>query len=349
MSIPINTSEKNNEVRAKLYAEVGKYFSPRGTFNENAFRESLRESLIKLREGQPRKEGITEIVSNWLTSYLSDIINYLNEKKMPEVSLKLLIAAIEESSDLGIKNVMLSADNLHRLLAFASSGTVTAEPEEKSKPVDAKRKKIFDAAIEVFGKKGYHRATIDEIAALSKVGKGSVYRYFQSKEDLLGQLLKEKYDEIIERLSLILSSENDILVQIQEMIEFWVGFIQDNPVLYKLIKNEETNLKVKDSSHFYNYIIDHLPMFKERILALNREKRVKTTNFYSVFYGIMGFIDGVVQKWFRRGMNYPLRDEVPVILEVLFNGFVGETKTNRSFISLLKKTMGSIANLDHNQ
>jgi hypothetical protein len=148
-------------------------------------------------------------------------------------------------------------------------------------------------------------------------------------------------------VSRILSNEGDILLQIQEMIEFWVSFIQDNPVLYKLIQSEETDPRGERRTPFYDYIIEHLPMFKERILALNREKRVKTTNFYTVFYGIMGFIDGVAQKWFRRGMDYPLKDEIPVILEVLFNGFVGETKTNRSFISLLKKTMGSITSMDH--
>ena len=347
MNTQKQSTDKNNEFRLKLYAEVGKYFSPKGVFNEKAFRESLHHSLVKIRESNPRKNEISDIISNWLTSYLSDVINYLHEKKMPDASLKLLTAAIDESSKLGIKNVVISTEHLRGLLAFASSGTMPLNAEEKALLADEKRKKIFDAAIEVFGQKGYHRATIDEIAALSKVGKGSVYRYFKSKEDLLGQLLKEKYDEIIERVSHILSGERDILLQIQEMIEFWISFIEDNPVLYKLIQTEEVNIKGKERFPFYDYIVDNLPMFKERILSLNREKKVKTTNFYTVFYGIMGFIDGVVHKWFRRGMDYPLRDEIPIILEVLFNGFVGETKTNRSFISLLKKTMESITNIDH--
>ncbi|HOW80997.1 MAG TPA: TetR/AcrR family transcriptional regulator [Spirochaetota bacterium] len=347
MSTQKPTIDKNNEFRLKLYAEVGKYFSPKGEFNEKAFRESLHQSLIKIRESSPRKNEISDIISNWLTSYLSDVIKYLHEKKMPDASLNLLTAAIDVSSNLGIKNVVISAEHLRGLLAFASSGAMPVHSEEKANLLDEKRKKIFDAAIEVFGQKGYHKATIDEIAALSKVGKGSVYRYFKSKEDLLEQLLKEKYHEIIERVSHILSEERDILVQIQEMIEFWIGFIESNPVLYKLIQTEEINIKGKERVPFYDYIVDNLPMFKERILSLNKEKKVKTTNFYTVFYGIMGFMDGVAHKWFRRGMNYPLRDEIPIILEVLFNGFVGESKSNRSFISLLKKTMESITNIDH--
>jgi hypothetical protein len=76
----------------------------------------------------------------------------------------------------------------------------------------------------------------------------------------------------------------------------------------------------------------HLPIIKERIIALNYEKKVKTTNFYTVFYGLLGFIDGVVHKWFRSGMAYSLRSEIPVILEVIFNGFVGKEGRQKQFL-----------------
>lgn len=117
------------------------------------------------------------------------------------------------------------------------------------------------------------------------------------------------------------------------MIEFWVGFIEDNPELYRLIQSEAIFQRSSEKIMFYDYMISHLPMFKERIVALNREKKLKTTSFYTTFYGILGFIDGVAQKWFRCQREYPLKDEIPVILEVLFNGFVGEQVTRRHFFS----------------
>ena len=46
---------------------------------------------------------------------------------------------------------------------------------------------------------------------------------------------------------------------------------------------------------------------------------------------MLGFIDGVVRKWFRSGMSYSLQDELPVILEVLFNGFVRDASQSRRF------------------
>jgi hypothetical protein len=52
----------------------------------------------------------------------------------------------------------------------------------------------------------------------------------------------------------------------------------------------------------------------------------------------LGFIDGVVHKWFRGGMAYSLRSEIPVILEVIFNGFVGKEGVQKQFLPVQTET-----------
>lgn len=47
-----------------------------------------------------------------------------------------------------------------------------------------KRNSIIEAAVMVFAQKGYARATVAEIAARANIGKGTIYEYFASKEDL---------------------------------------------------------------------------------------------------------------------------------------------------------------------
>jgi TetR/AcrR family fatty acid metabolism transcriptional regulator len=51
--------------------------------------------------------------------------------------------------------------------------------------VEARRNQILDAAIQVFVEKGFHRATTKEIANTAGVSEGTIYNYFDSKEDLL--------------------------------------------------------------------------------------------------------------------------------------------------------------------
>jgi AcrR family transcriptional regulator len=319
---------KSGGRRISLYAEVGKYFSPDGHLDEVAFSRSLGESFERIKAEHGEK-AFSEKAGEWLSGHLDYLLDYLEEKGMTEACFHLFQVAVSESSRMGVERVEVSSDHLQKFLSKVSIGSISA-PEKKGSPED-KRRRIFEAALRVFGERGFHEATIDEIASLSGVAKGTVYRNFKSKQDLLDQLLIEKSREVVSRFVRIFSREDDVLDQIREAIELYVEFIENNHILYRLIQSEGILQKSGGRAVFYDYFISQFPMIKERIVALNRDGDLKTTGFYTVFYGLMGFIDGVVHRWFRSEMAYPLRDEVPVILEVLFNGFVGEKAGGKRF------------------
>ena len=52
------------------------------------------------------------------------------------------------------------------------------------------RSRILDSANKVFAEKGYHEATMDDIAKRLGVSKGAIYLYFSSKEDLFKAMCK---------------------------------------------------------------------------------------------------------------------------------------------------------------
>ena len=54
---------------------------------------------------------------------------------------------------------------------------------------ETRREQLLDAAISCFGEFGYHGTTIDSIAAEAGLSKGSVYRFFKSKDELLFAIL----------------------------------------------------------------------------------------------------------------------------------------------------------------
>lgn len=56
--------------------------------------------------------------------------------------------------------------------------------------------KIVQAAREVFEKKGYHDATMDDIGREIGVSKGALYSYFKSKEDLLRELFLQSHHDL---------------------------------------------------------------------------------------------------------------------------------------------------------
>jgi AcrR family transcriptional regulator len=57
---------------------------------------------------------------------------------------------------------------------------------------------LLDAAVEVFARRGYERATVDEIAAAAGLSKGTVYWHFASKAELFQALLEERFDRPVD-------------------------------------------------------------------------------------------------------------------------------------------------------
>ncbi len=313
--------------RFDLYAEVGKYFSPDGHPDEDTFRTHIRENMSLINAKAKNRDDFENQAGEWLSSLLEKITGYLEEKGLNEEASVLFRAAVEEASLANVRKISVPPERLRMVL------THTQPPAQKVKKgaPQVNRENIFTAALQLFVEKGFHNTTVDEIASLSGVGKGTVYRNFKTKEDLLEQLLAEKINEIVAIFNDVLLKADDILTLAEEALSCWVLFIEKNHLLYRLIQKEEIMYRPGGKAMFYHTILHRLPMLKERIVALNTGSKVKTMNFYTTFYGIMGFIDGVVYKWLQSGMGHSLQEELPVILETLFNGFVGEKAGGKRF------------------
>ncbi|HEY4055805.1 MAG TPA: TetR/AcrR family transcriptional regulator [Kofleriaceae bacterium] len=57
--------------------------------------------------------------------------------------------------------------------------------------VDDKRRIILDAAIRVFGERGFHGTSVPDIASAAGVGTGTLYRYFEHKEGLVNEVFRD--------------------------------------------------------------------------------------------------------------------------------------------------------------
>ena len=86
---------------------------------------------------------------------------------------------------------------------------------------DERRNQILDTAEEVFAKRGFDEARMDDIAAQSGLSKGALYWYFKKKDDIIAGLLDRVFRKSIEALRRIAAeplSVRDRILQIGEQI-----------------------------------------------------------------------------------------------------------------------------------
>jgi AcrR family transcriptional regulator len=85
--------------------------------------------------------------------------------------------------------------------------TKTRRPNRAEKR-EANRARILRAARTVFGERGFHAASIEEIADEAGLSNGAIYYNFDSKGDLFFALLEERLDERIRHMRQTLAGES---------------------------------------------------------------------------------------------------------------------------------------------
>ena len=83
--------------------------------------------------------------------------------------------------------------SIHRL-CFLSIGKIAMRKRISRKESQIQtRERLLDAALEVFSRRGYSAASVDEIAAEAGYSKGAVYSNFSGKEDLFLALFDQRF------------------------------------------------------------------------------------------------------------------------------------------------------------
>jgi len=193
------------------------------------------------------------------------------------------------------------------------------EAQKRRKQEDA-RERILKAALEEFSEKGFHASTIDSIAERAGIAKGTVYRYFKTKEALFTALKEDSMAEFVQ-IARELGREQDVLKIIESIIKIYLGFFEKNSAFFKVIIQEHKDFGREFSEKFIKELILALPGLKRRCWKASKHGYLKQMNYFTVFYGIIGFLNGVIQKWLHEGGEGSLLDEIGTVTEVLFYGF----------------------------
>ncbi len=72
-----------------------------------------------------------------------------------------------------------------------------------------RQQRILDAAFQVFSRKGYRDASVDDIAGVSGTSKGGVYFHFPSKEAIFLALLNRTTSRLLEKIESALADHQD--------------------------------------------------------------------------------------------------------------------------------------------
>lgn len=305
---------------------------------ENA-RPAMKTLLKRLGQGKNDPEALARVMDEYLPAGASpetaqeEILQclqalrdvYRQRTMPPGLSLGAITIALGELA--GRRNFPVEsfyAAILERLI------TAQGEADEglRSQVKLSTQERILNAALDVFSEKGFHSATVDEIAERAGLGKGTLYRYFSNKETLFKELVRLRLGELERSATAILDGHDDVLTMITKYLRVYFEFFDRNARLYRLIVQERMDVGDQMQDLYLRKVMRRVPQLKLKIYGASQQGVLKDVDFHTVFYGVMGFVHGVIQKWLDRDCAYPLEEELPGVVEVLFYGFVNTPRKN---------------------
>jgi AcrR family transcriptional regulator len=121
-------------------------------------------------------------------------------------------------------NLIRNDQNVHLVIKRMSSMTVD------------RRQQIIDAAARSFSLFGYKATTMDQIARLANVGKGTIYLFFKNKEDLLDAIISSLIGEIKEAAERVMDPGLPFATNVHRALYQILEFRQRHQLTAKLLQ-----------------------------------------------------------------------------------------------------------------
>ncbi len=118
---------------------------------------------------------------------------------------------------------------------------------------DQRRSQILSAAKRVFSSRGYHDATIGEVAKAARVSYGSVYWYFDSKEALLQALMEHEEAEFREHVAGVIARAGaDGEALFRAAVKATLEFFEADSAAVKLLFRDSIGLGDRTERRLYS-------------------------------------------------------------------------------------------------
>ena len=111
-------------------------------------------------------------------------------------------------------------------------------------PAGERRAAILDAAMAVFAERGYHAASIDEIAREAEVSKALIYEHFASKQALWASLLDTQVAEIFRRLAAGAATSEPGEVRLRSGVDAFLTFVEERRGAWRMLFREAADPEV---------------------------------------------------------------------------------------------------------
>ena len=181
------------------------------------------------------------------------------------------------------------------------------------------REEITETAAQIFRQKGYHGASMNDIAEAVNLQKASLYHHFTSKQEILLEILDKALQLLLERISPLAEQNSPADKKLRLMIREYLIILVENIDLASVLLFEHRALERRQHARHIPNRDKFETLWKDVIHEGLRKKLLKCENPGLVVRALLGQLNWTI-TWFRPDGEKDIEEIADNYSDLLLNG-----------------------------
>jgi AcrR family transcriptional regulator len=189
------------------------------------------------------------------------------------------------------------------------------------------RQEMLATALDLFSQKGYHNVSMQEIAEKAEFAIGTLYKFFQNKEDLYKALVLELCDKFEEALTRAIAEPDDEVEKLRNYVRTKCEKFRSNLPIIRLYLAESRGASFNLKAGLDDEIRKRYYKFLESLAAIfasgiKNQRFKKIADPYYLAVALASVIDASLLLWLDLPERYPYPEDPDAILDIFFKGLI---------------------------
>ncbi|MEJ2169725.1 MAG: TetR/AcrR family transcriptional regulator [Desulfobacterales bacterium] len=189
------------------------------------------------------------------------------------------------------------------------------------------RQEMLAAALDLFAQRGYHNTSMHEIAGKAEFAIGTLYKFFENKEDLYKALVLEQTDQFEDAITRAITEPDDVVEKLRNYVRIKGERFRGNLPFIRLFLAERRgasfNIKAgldDEMRKRHRAFMKKLAAVFEQGIKIKRFKRIADPFHLAV--ALDSFLDAFLLLWLDEPERHPYPENPDSVLNIFFKGLI---------------------------
>ncbi len=192
-----------------------------------------------------------------------------------------------------------------------------------------REEQILETATRLFAADGFARTDVQVVADELGVGKGTLYRYFESKECLFLAAVDRAMRQLREHVHAVVNADADPLDQIAAAIHAYLAFFDAHPECVELLILERAAFKDRKKPTYFEHRDANVGRWLDLFRGLIAAGRVRNAPVEEFTETISDLLYGTIFTNHFAGRREPMEVQARRILDTFFLGILSDSERGR--------------------